>query len=134
MKCAWQYLCDNCDHAGLWDADFELVTEYVGDTVTAEECESHFTRKRLHKISEDKYFLPGFLTFQYGRTLFIKNNTHLSALKILEKYELVMLVRGPWEIDRTPKGQKDHIPPEPITDNREQVQALINSFMKRIPA
>lgn len=134
MKAAWDYLCDNCDHAGIWEADFEMMSDYVGDDVTAEECEEHFDKKRFIRISDEKCFLPGFLTFQYGDTIYINNNTHLSALKLLEKNGLTMLVRGPWKIDRTKNRKTEPLAPEEVTADPAQVRALMDRFLKRVPA
>lgn len=64
-KCAWQYLCDKCDYAGVWLVDFEAMSFYVGEEIDALLFTSTFGEK-LKWISEDKVLVIPFLKFQYG--------------------------------------------------------------------
>lgn len=83
MKCAWEYLRDMCDHAGVWEADFEAMRFLIGETVTPEEIEIAFSG-RILKLQEGKrYLLLGFISFQYV-TLKTGNRTHDSARGILK--------------------------------------------------
>lgn len=36
MKCFWYYLCDKCDHAGVWQVDFGAASFFVGHSLIAE--------------------------------------------------------------------------------------------------
>lgn len=128
MKVAWEYLRDNCDHAGIWDTDFQDLSFKVGELVTPLECETYFTDVRFVKISDDKYFLPGFVVFQYGDTLRIRNKAHLSVLKILERNEVTPLVRGPWSIDRSRSGES--VEPERIVGDPAKVLAITRGILK----
>lgn len=86
MKCAWSYLCDQCDHAGIFDLDLEVMSVRIGETVTIEELlEAFGHRLKIHK--DDKLFLPTFIEFQYG---VLKENSipHQSVLRTLEKETL----------------------------------------------
>jgi len=64
-KVLWQYLCDECDHAGIFLADFELTTFQVGFKVDEEKLRDLLGDK-IVKIDRDKYFIPSFFEFQYG--------------------------------------------------------------------
>jgi hypothetical protein len=64
-KVLWQYLCDECDHAGIFLADFELTTFQVGFKVDEEKLRSLLGDK-IVKIDKDRYFIPSFFEFQYG--------------------------------------------------------------------
>lgn len=132
MKSAWEYLCDNCDHAGIWEVDFEGMSFNVGEPVTAEDCEMYLGSERIIRISEEKFFLPGFIVFQYGDTLKVKNNAHLSVLRLLERNGIANLVRGPWFVDRS-TGKEDKRQPEQI-DNSAKMKEFMDSLLKRVPA
>ena len=36
-KLVWIYLLGKCDHAGIWDADWELAEFIIGETITYDE-------------------------------------------------------------------------------------------------
>lgn len=61
----WNYLHDNCDHAGFLEVDCERMTFELGFVVTLERIKSVLNGK-FHVISPDRIFLPAFLDFQYG--------------------------------------------------------------------
>lgn len=83
MKCAWEYLRDQCDHAGIWDADFNLMKFMIGEEVTREEVEKAFCG-RIHKLQNGKkYLLLGFVKFQY-KALNPGNRTHESVINNLK--------------------------------------------------
>lgn len=107
-KCAWQYACDYCDFAGVWIADFEVMSLRVGEDVEAEEFEEIFKDKIL-KISSDKYFIKGFPVFQYADRegkISPKNNIAMNALQILKKFgiDLSCLIAPPKGDSPTPQG------------------------------
>jgi hypothetical protein len=86
-KIVWFYLCDQCDHAGIWPADFSLISFQVGFKVTPENLEM-WLGDRVFKVTEDKYFLPSFFEFQYGH---VKTGfrARLAAIEKLRELDLV---------------------------------------------
>lgn len=66
-KVLWQYICDDCDHAGIWIADFDLVSFQVGFKVDEAKL-SDWLGDKLVKLSSDKFFVPSFFEFQYGNS------------------------------------------------------------------
>lgn len=85
MKCVWDYLCDNCDHAGIIDIDVELMQFQIGGPeFTLEDILSTFG-DRITQLKENKYLLPDFITFQYGQ-LNPENRVHASVISRLEKH------------------------------------------------
>ena len=86
-KLFWFYLLDNCDHAGIYDADIESASFHNGIDYTAEEILKTFNRK-IKVIKKDKWFIPKFVEYQYGE-LNENNRAHLSVIKILSKYGLL---------------------------------------------
>ncbi len=61
----WQYIIDDCDHAGVWVADFDLVTFQVGFKVDEEKL-CAWLGDKVVKLSDERYFIPSFFEFQYG--------------------------------------------------------------------
>lgn len=86
-KIVWQYLCDECDHAGIWLADFELISFQVGFKVDEEKL-NNWLGDKLVKLDHDKYFIPSFFEFQYkGAKDGFK--AKVSAIDELSKYGLI---------------------------------------------
>lgn len=85
LKVAWEYLCLKCDHAGVWSIDMGVMSMQVGETITEAELESAFG-ERLRRVDTDKFFVPAFITFQYGALADLNpaNKVHCSVLKRLQ--------------------------------------------------
>lgn len=64
-KVLWQFICDDCDHAGIWIADFDLVTFQVGFRVD-EALLTRLLGTKIVRLDQDKYFVPSFFEFQYA--------------------------------------------------------------------
>lgn len=94
MKAVWEYLRDNCDHAGLWSADWGLISFQVGEPVTAQECVQAFGEERFVRLKGGKFLLPSFVEFQYGN-LSPTNNTHRSVLNLLKRAGADQLLLSP---------------------------------------
>ena len=86
-KLFWFYLLDNCDHAGVFDADIESASFHIGLEYTEEEILKVFNRK-IVPFKTDKWFIPKFVEYQYGE-LNENNRAHLSVINILNKYDLL---------------------------------------------
>lgn len=95
MKVVWIYLCDNCDHAGIWDANLRLLSFQVGEDVTREEI-STALGDRVRWLSDTKLFLISFVEFQYGR-LNPENRAHQSVISRLEKEGAYKVLTSPFQ-------------------------------------
>lgn len=84
LKCVHTYLHDHCDHAGLWDVDYETMSHYIGEPIDEIEVLEAFGRRIVRVAGGSKYWLPDFVLLQYKkRQLSTANNTHKSALELL---------------------------------------------------
>lgn len=84
MKCAWAYLCDNCDGAGIWDIDMDAMSFDVGDKISLVDLHETFD---VVEMPGDKLFIVGFIPFQY-KNLNPKNRAHFGIMnKIIEMTE-----------------------------------------------
>ena len=88
-KIFWDYLCLECDHAGIWHVDFEIAQIYVGKDmpINPKEALSLFNKDEVRILvlsGGKKWFIKPFVDFQYG-TLNPAVKTHASVLAILQK-------------------------------------------------
>lgn len=81
-KIFWLYICDNCDHAGIWKVSSHLAGIMIGQDVDLELALLGFGPK-VQKLSDDYWFIPNFIRFQYG-LLDESNKVHKSVLAILK--------------------------------------------------
>jgi hypothetical protein len=112
-KLVFWYLTENCDSAGVWEPDFEMVNftfkrDIPWDEVKFELSQSVNGRDpRLRVLPSGKWLLTRFVFFQYGR-LRPECIPHRSILKTIEKhgltedelYPTTTLAKG-YEIDRS---------------------------------
>lgn len=86
-KVLWQFLCDNCDHAGIAIIDFELCSFQLGFKISEAVLKDELGNKVI-RVDDDKYFIPSFFDFQYSHSK-EKFSARVSALKILSSYGLI---------------------------------------------
>lgn len=89
-KLLWDYLYHNCDNAGIWIKDFEIAQIYIGSDMPINEGDAlkFFAGRVVVFDKGNKWFVPGFIEFQYDcspENLNPKNNAHLSVIKKLKK-------------------------------------------------
>lgn len=88
-KCAWDFLCDECDAAGVWTIDVDAMTFYIGEEVNLQKFMEvvNADKKRVEFFGKDKIFIPGFIEFQYG-TLSENCKPHQKIIALLQKYKI----------------------------------------------
>jgi hypothetical protein len=87
QKLGWNYLCDNCDAAGVIDLDRGLADFFIGETVDWEGL-IKASGDRIVIIKKGKLWLTGFIQFQYG-TLSENCHPHKAVFKILAKHRIL---------------------------------------------
>lgn len=87
-KLLWLYILDECDHAGIWQVDFEVAQIRTGEKLELKKAMDFFTGKIQPFSNGEKWFIPGFIDFQYGQ-LKIDNRAHNSVINVLSKYNLI---------------------------------------------
>jgi hypothetical protein len=131
MKLVWIYLCDNCDHAGIWDINLGLLSYQVGEKVGLGEILESFGDK-IELCGPTKVFLPSFVEFQYG-TLNPNNKVHLSVLSRLEKLApckpLASPLQGAKDKDKEKEKDKDK---EKEKENREKIKTEVFQKLQEI--
>ena len=89
-KLIWVYLLTRCDHAGIWDADWEAAEFFIGDKVNYRRLPKIITDKMQEIDGGNQYYIPSFIEFQYGE-LRENSKPHLSVLKRLKDKGLLTL-------------------------------------------
>lgn len=85
-KLLWIYILDKCDHAGIVKLNNKMMSFCLDTKINWLDVMKVFNGKIIH-IENDKYFIPNFISFQYG-DLIGDNRIHKSVIKILIKYKL----------------------------------------------
>ena len=85
-KLFWNYLCDNCNIAGIWSVNWALVKFHIWNE---EPLDPNILGDRVQVLSEDNWFIVGFVEFQQKihslDELNPKNKAHLGIIRILTK-------------------------------------------------
>jgi hypothetical protein len=64
LKCLWQYLCDTCDAAGVFEPDWEQASFVIGEPVTLSDLDEF--KGRLEVVVRTKMVILKFVPFQYS--------------------------------------------------------------------
>lgn len=87
-KLLWLYLLDECDHAGIWQVDFQIAEIKIGEKLKSDFALEQLNGKIIPFQNGEKWFIPDFIDFQYG-ALNPANRVHFSVISLLRKYELI---------------------------------------------
>jgi hypothetical protein len=85
-KLLWFYLCDQCDHAGLWKVNRRLAETQMGRAIDWEKATTELGSRIL--VVGDRWHIRKFVEFQYGPVPNEKNNAHAGVLKVLRSFSL----------------------------------------------
>lgn len=111
-KLLWIYILDDCNHAGVWDVDLEVAGLRIGYNHFDKDSLADIFNEQVVVIAEYKWFIPDFITFQYGK-LNPSSRVHQSVIQILEKYNLYQPAKELEYIeiiDNKPKAVKFNAP------------------------
>lgn len=86
-KLLWLYILDECDHAGIWQVDFDVAQVKIGERLNLETALEQLKGKIYPFADGEKWFIPDFIDFQYG-VLNPENRAHNSVIQLLNKYNL----------------------------------------------
>jgi hypothetical protein len=87
-KLLWLYILDECDHAGVWQVDFDVAQIKIGEKLNKETALRCLKEKVTVFDNGEKWFIPEFIEFQYG-VLNPDNRAHNSVIHILQKHNLI---------------------------------------------
>jgi len=105
MKCVWLFLCDRCDHAGIWEVDDDAFCYFIGENISKDEILKKIGDK-IEFIEDNKLIIKGFIDFQYGK-LNPLNRVHQSVIQRLEKIAPYKPLISPLEGAKDKDKEKD---------------------------
>lgn len=114
-KLLWFYILDDCDHAGIWQVDFEVACIRTGQPVSEKIAIQLFGDRVEIFDNGTKWFLRDFIFFQYGE-LNPKNRLHLSVINILTKHRV-----GAYKVLPRTQGQEQGNGQGTIQGHGEQI-------------
>jgi hypothetical protein len=88
-KLLWFYICDDCDHAGIWQVDLDVAEIRTGEKLNLLEAIKNYGEKIIPIDNGSKWFIPSFIEFQYPSGLNPDNKAHGGIIKLLQKYNLI---------------------------------------------
>ena len=89
-KLLWVYICDECDHAGIWDVELDIAGIRLDAKYNIQECKIIFNSKIISFDNDTKWFIPSFVIFQYGYINPI-NRVHKSIIERLKYYKIEII-------------------------------------------
>jgi hypothetical protein len=109
-KLFWLYLLDECDNAGIWHVEMDILELRLGTKLSIGKIRGFFKERIVEFDGGKKIFVPDFIRFQYGVPLNPSNNAHLSVIKTLDKYNLqghISPLQGAQDMDMDMDKEKD---------------------------
>lgn len=85
-KLLWFYILDDCDHAGVWEVDFEVASLRIGEKLVPSEA-LEALGEQIQIIGKNRWWIKGFISFQYGN-LTPKNKMYEPVMSILQKFDI----------------------------------------------
>lgn len=141
-KLLWFYILDDCDHAGVWEVDFEVASLRIGEPLNYEEAFVALGQQII-VIGKNKWWIKDFISFQYGN-LTSKNKMYEPVMSVLRKYgidptkpheiEDLSPINGVKDIDKVKDKVKEKVKDtaqnfflevEEITDRVKIIEALL---------
>lgn len=89
-KAIWQWLLDNCNHAGICKRNIRLLNFMCNTNITEDELIKVMENRVL--VAQNNWFIPKFLKFQYC-SLNSERKVIISVKKELEKHNLIDTVK-----------------------------------------
>ena len=83
-----KYIFENCDCAGVWNANYRLASFIIGETLTSADIDNINKKKfQFETLPSGDIFIPDFIKFQYG-TLSENCKPHKPVIEKLKKHNL----------------------------------------------
>jgi len=125
----WFFIKDDCDHAGIWRPQTARFNTLFRAQVDLNEALELFNadKDRVTVLPGGRWFINGFIPFQYGTRLNLKNKVHNSIYQLLNFFEVDMTSIKPLlEVSQGVK-EKDK---EKDKDKEKSLKSLSNKSSK----
>lgn len=122
-KLLWLYICDDCDHSGIWQVDIEVAEIRIGEKLDCTKAIQFFGDKIIPLDNGSKWFIPSFIEFQYPSGLSENNKAHTGIIKNLERYNTEIINYKP--LTSPLQGDKDMVMDKDKVKVKEQVMVIL---------
>ena len=122
-KLLWLYICDDCDHSGIWQVDIEVAEIRIGEKLDEKKALLYFNDKIIPLDNGTKWFIPSFIEFQYPSGLSENNKAHAGIIKNLDKYKLQIDTFKPLESPL--QGDKDMVKDKVMDKDKVKVMVTM---------
>ena len=128
-KLLWLYICDDCDHSGIWQVDIEVAQLRIGEKLDEKKALQFFAGKIIPIDGGTKWFIPSFIEFQYPSGLSANNKAHTGIIKNLEKYkneiDSYKPLESPLQGDKDMDKDKDKVmDKEKVKDKKPKIEIV----------
>lgn len=117
----WQWLLDNCNHAGVCKRSMKLLNMMCNTSITEQEMIDNMSGRVIS--IDNNWFIPKFLKFQYT-TLQSNKPVIISVVKELEKNDLIKYIPesfgNDYVIIKDKDKDKDSLVKQKSSDNGKQ--------------
>lgn len=127
-KLLWFYILDDCDHAGIWQVDYEVAKIRIGCDIDFDSALTVFKSHIQVFDSGQKWFIPDFIEFQYGE-LNPANRVHQSIISIHKKYKIKPLT-SPLQGAKDKDKDKDMDKDKDKEGEKTEFQKTFDSFLE----
>ena len=87
-KLLWLYILDKCDNAGILQVNYRDINHFIGIMFEPTEIQRTLKGRIVPFNDGNLWFIPKFITFQYGDVLSDKNMAVKNVIAKLSKYNL----------------------------------------------
>ena len=97
----WGYVCDKCDHAGIWRPNVRRFNADIENAIDLDTALTFFNtdKTRIVPLESGHWMILDFVPFQYGKSLNKNNRVHLSVFNRLNDLEVNLgSIRGLKEV------------------------------------
>ena len=141
----WGYVCDKCDHAGIWRPNVRRFNADIEKAIDLDTSLTFFNtdKERIIPLESGHWMIADFVPFQYGKHLNLNNRVHLSVFNRLKDLEVNLgSIRGLNEVKmgssrpqvEVKEGVKDKDKDIVILSNRlKAFKVLVYKFNNKYP-
>lgn len=118
-KLFWIYICDNCNHAGIFKPNKRMFELLIGEKINSDNFikDLNSDKDRIIVLPNGRWYLTGFIKFQYGETLNPNNRVHNSILNLLQQNDITFNNTVQLELGKTSKPTQ-----KPTPESLEEAQ------------
>ena len=128
----WGYVCDKCDHAGIWRPNLRRFNSDIENKVDLDTALQYFNvdKERITPLESGHWMVAEFVPFQYGKNLNLNNRVHLSVFNRLNDLEVNLgSIRGLNEVKMGSSRPQDGVK-EGVKDKDKDIVIVLNKRIK----